>query len=193
MALPHEGSPSHSHSARSALSLPVSYQTVNLSRFFLLQLLGWHWLIKLYRFQVYKSTIQHWHGVFTTQSQISFHCHIFGPLYPLLPSQPLPLFTTIPLSLSTRFCLFFLFVHLLLSVLYLTYGWNHMVLDFFCLTYPYFAQYNVYPCFCVFYTQNYYTHGMQSLRTCIMCILLFPSKNLGKKVHIIHGKIQYIV
>ena len=42
---------------------------------FLLNLLGWHWLIKLYRFQVYDSIMHHLFivfCVFTTPSQVSF-------------------------------------------------------------------------------------------------------------------------
>ena len=42
----------------------------------------------------------------TTQSQIFFCHHIFGPLYPLLPSSPFPLVTTILLFVSVSVYLF---------------------------------------------------------------------------------------
>ena len=63
-----------------------------------------------------------------SQSPVIFHHHMFDPLYPLLPPTPFPLVTTILLSGSLRFCLFLF--HLLL---YLTYEWDHTVLDFFFL------------------------------------------------------------
>ena len=102
---------------------------------FKLNLLGWHWLITLYRFQVYISMIH------DLQIALCAHHlrsnHLPSPyVWPLLlPSTPFPLVTTILLSVSMSFCLFFLLVHLLLSVLYSTCGWNHMVLDIFHLTY----------------------------------------------------------
>lgn len=71
----------------------------------------------------------------TTQSKIMFHYHIFKSLYPFLSPTPFPLVTTILLSVSMSFCLFFLFVHLFFSALYPTYEQNHMVLSVFCPTY----------------------------------------------------------
>ena len=57
--------------------------------------------------------------MFTTQSHISFHHPIFGPLYPSLPHPP-PSFPSgnHHTVVSVCECLFLLFVHLLLSVLY---------------------------------------------------------------------------
>ena len=75
-----------------------------------MNLLGWHWLIKLYRFQVYNSIIHLLlYCVFTTTGQFSFH-HYLSPLYPLLPPPPAsPLVILILLSVSVRVCfLFFL-------------------------------------------------------------------------------------
>ena len=81
---------------------------------FLLNLLGWHWLIRLYRFQCtflwYMFCMLH--CVPTTQSQILCCHHIFDPLYSLLPPPPCPPVNTILLSVSIRG----FFVHLLLSV-----------------------------------------------------------------------------
>ena len=63
----------------------------------LLNLVGWCWFIKLYRFQVYTSTIHH--CVLTTQSQVSFLHHIFDPMYPFVPPRtPLSLITTVMFS-----------------------------------------------------------------------------------------------
>ena len=73
----------------------------------------------------------------TTQSHTSsISQNIFDPLYPLC--TLLPLFSSgnhLLLSVSIRFCLRVLFVHLLLWVFYSTYDWTHIVLDFLCLTY----------------------------------------------------------
>ena len=102
----------------------------HLKRFLLLNLLRWHWLIRLHRFQVYISMTCISHCVPTTQNQVNFHYHIFDPLYLLVPPTPFPLVTIILLSVSKRFCLFFFFVYLLLLLLYPTYEWNYMVLDF---------------------------------------------------------------
>nr|KAF6335365.1 hypothetical protein mPipKuh1_008048 [Pipistrellus kuhlii] len=63
---------------------------------FKLNLLGTQWFIKLHRLRVYNSIIH--------------HLHILPSLQP-----PSPLLTTILLSVSMCFCLFVLFVHLLLS------------------------------------------------------------------------------
>ena len=61
----------------------------------------------------------------------------FGPLYTLLPPCTFSSGNhhTVVYVYEFLFCLFFLFVHVLTSVLYLTYEWNYMVLNFFCLTY----------------------------------------------------------
>ena len=57
---------------------------------FKLNLLGWYWQIKLYRFQVYSSITHLLYIVFTPASQVSFRCHLPAriPSYPLL--HPLP-------------------------------------------------------------------------------------------------------
>ena len=78
-----------------------------------LNLLGWHWLIKLHRFQVYNSIIiRHLYCIgCSLPRHVSSHHHL-SPLYPLLPS-PYPLFpmvTTILLSVSIRVCGLFCFV-----------------------------------------------------------------------------------
>ena len=76
--------------------------------FLKLNLLGWHWLIRSSRFQVY---IFLWyficmlHCAPTTQSQIIFQHHIFGSLHPSFPTSFF-LVTTILLSVSMSFCLF---------------------------------------------------------------------------------------
>ena len=51
--------------------------------FFKLNLVGCHWLTKLYRFHVYSSTAHHLYSVlvFTTPSQVSVQHHL-SPLYP---------------------------------------------------------------------------------------------------------------
>ena len=69
----------------------------------LIKLLGWHWLIRLCKFQLYNSTMHHLylHCVPTTQSQIFFYHHIFDPFTHHLPL--LPLVTTILLSVSMSF------------------------------------------------------------------------------------------
>ena len=110
---------------------------------FRLTLLGWHWLIKLSRIQVYNSIIGYLYSascahhpksnLFPTPhmgASLSFTNSSHFP-FPF----PFPRATTMLLSESVGFCLFVLFVHLLLTVLYPTYEFNHMVLDFLCLTY----------------------------------------------------------
>ena len=94
--------------------LPLNVCLPDLNPFFKLNLLGWHCLIKLHRFQVYISMIHDAHVacVPTTQSKIIFHHHIVGPLYYFQPS--------FPLVAVTLLCLW-------VSVLYPTYKWNHMV------------------------------------------------------------------
>ena len=77
------------------------------------------------------------HCVLTTQSQIIFHHHIFGPLYPLL-LPPFPLVTAILLCLWVFLFVFFSFlVHLLISVFYIPHMnqfiWFLIFSDFFCL------------------------------------------------------------
>ena len=80
---------------------------------FLLNLLGWHWLIKLCMFQVYNYTwiICILYFVFTALSQVSFH-HYLSSLYPLLPSLILAflLSVTILLPVTTGVFLLFLFL-----------------------------------------------------------------------------------
>ena len=62
--------------------------------------------------------------------------HPCDPLPLHYPSNcPFPLVTTVLSGPWVFVCLFVLFVHLLLSVLHPTCKWNHVVLDFFCLTY----------------------------------------------------------
>ena len=75
---------------------------------------------------MYNSVVHHW--VFTTRSQIYFCHHIFDNFYPLLPHpSPFPSGN----HHSALIIYEFLFVHLLLSVLYPTSEWSHMVFDFF--------------------------------------------------------------
>ena len=59
---------------------------------FLLNWLGWHWLIKLYRFQVYNSIIHYLYIVLCVHYQSQVFCYHLYLLYPLLlpPTTPLP-------------------------------------------------------------------------------------------------------
>ena len=83
--------------------------------------MGWHWLIKLFRFQVYNSMINHLYSalcVHHPKSNLLLLPYIWSPLLFTtlhLPSLWLPPYCWLCLS----FCLFSLFVHLLLSVLYI--------------------------------------------------------------------------
>ena len=63
------------------------------------------------------------HCVPTTQSQIVYCLHVFDALYSLLPLYPLSSANPLLLSVCMSFfvCLFFLFTHSLLSVLYVAY------------------------------------------------------------------------
>ena len=73
--------------------------------FFVLNLLGLHWLIQLYRFKVHNSIRLHLYNVcvFTTPSHVSFHHHL-PPLYLLLapptPRFPLVMAILLPVMLS---------------------------------------------------------------------------------------------
>ena len=60
---------------------------------FLLNLLGWHWLISLYRFPGYTSMVHDLYIALCAHHLKSNHLrhHIFGPLYPLLPAPTNPL------------------------------------------------------------------------------------------------------
>ena len=78
---------------------------------FLLNVLGWHWLIKLYRCQVYNSIT---HSLYTAfcfyhpKSNLFSWPHIWSPLlFPPSPCPPFPLVATIllPVSMSLFFCL----------------------------------------------------------------------------------------
>ena len=75
---------------------------------FKLNVLGWHWLIRPYRFQVYNvwHIICTLHCVSTNQSQLIFCHHIFDLFYPLLPSLPLPPGHHHNLSLWVFLCFF---------------------------------------------------------------------------------------
>ena len=78
---------------------------------FLLNLLGLHWLIQLYRFQVYNSIIHHPYIALCvhTESQVSFHHHLLPP-YPVpLPLPPFPLVIAIQLSVSEGYSFCFCF------------------------------------------------------------------------------------
>ena len=56
----------------------------------LLNLLGWHWFIKLYRFQVHHSVVHHLFIVLCVHHPTSSLLPSpFIPLYPLLPANPL--------------------------------------------------------------------------------------------------------
>ena len=107
---------------------------------FKLNVLGWHELIKLYRFQMQNSIVHY----------LYVALHVYPPKTNLLSSYiwppftlhclthpPSPLVTTILSQCVWVFvCLSAVFFHLLLSVLYLTYEWNQMVLNIrFHLTY----------------------------------------------------------
>ena len=77
--------------------------------FYVPNLLGWQWLIRLHRFQVYNSKIYHlyiMHCMPTTQHQILHH-YIFDPFFPLLPSPCSPLITSILLSVLMSVCFSF--------------------------------------------------------------------------------------
>ena len=71
-------------------------QNILCNKLFKLNLLRWHWLIRLYRVQVYNSMIHDLcsvlHCMLTPQSQSIFHHHIFGPLYPYYPLTLFPLY-----------------------------------------------------------------------------------------------------
>ena len=77
------------------------------------------WLIRLYRFQVYSSMIHHLYIISCAHPPKSNH-----------PPSPC-IWLSVLLSGSVGVCLFFSSVHLLLSVLYPIYEWNHMVLSIF--------------------------------------------------------------
>ena len=64
--------------------------------FYLLNLFGWHWLIKLYRFQVYNSKIHHVYIVLCAHHpKSSLLSPSFVCIYPLQPpSNPLSLWST---------------------------------------------------------------------------------------------------
>ena len=70
----------------------------------LLNLLGWHWLIKLYRFQVYKSIPQHLYIVLCVT-----YCHCLSCLLAstsLHPGSPLGITTLLSVSMDLGVCLF---------------------------------------------------------------------------------------
>ena len=74
----------------------------------LLNLLGWHGVINLHRFQVQNSIIRHLYIVLWFTTPIKSPSITTSPPYPLLPPPtPLPLLITIPLSVSIR-CFFLL-------------------------------------------------------------------------------------
>ena len=108
----------------------------------LIKLLGWHWLIRLYRVQVYHSITHHLYVALCAlhpQSRLLLPPCIWPPLTSSnSPKSHSPLVTTIWLSLPMGH--FVCSVHLLLSVLYPTCKWNYMVLDPLHLTY--FTQHN---------------------------------------------------
>ena len=86
--------------------------------------MGWHWLIDLYRFEVYNSMIIDvciLHCVPTTQSQILFHHHIFAPFSLYYPT-PLP-----SGNYHTGVCVYefsvFLFVCLFVAFSFISHIW----------------------------------------------------------------------
>ena len=90
--------------------------------------LGSHRLIGLCRFQVYISMIHHLYIALWAHHPQSHHLlspYVWPPL-PFTTPTSFPLVTITLLSVSMSVCFFFLFVHLLLSVLYPTDEWNHM-------------------------------------------------------------------
>ena len=75
------------------------------SQFFLLNVLGLHWLIKLYRFQVYDSIIHHQYRTVCSPPQvISFHHHLCPYTVSYFPHPSFPLVITTLLSMAMRFC-----------------------------------------------------------------------------------------
>ena len=107
-------------------NLNAVYKLIFFLKFYLL---GWQWLIKLHRFQVYNSVIHHLY--------IALCAHCPKSPYIWLPS---PFTTPTPLPSGNHHTIvhFWVFVFLLYSFivfLYPKYEWNHMVLNFFCLTY----------------------------------------------------------
>ena len=114
---------------------------------FKLNVLGWHWLIRLRRFQVRVSMVQGLCVALCTRHPQSNHllspCSFVWALYPSLPRTPLPSGNRhTVVCVWVLVCLFFLFVHYFLSVLYPTHEWNHRVLNFFCLTLFCLASYS---------------------------------------------------
>ena len=79
------------------------------AQLFLLNLLGWHWLIKVYKFQVYSSIIHHQYTVLCVHHpKLGLLPSPFIPhfiLFCFLP-PPFPLVITILLSVSMRFYFF---------------------------------------------------------------------------------------
>ena len=69
---------------------------------FLLNLLGWHCLTILYRFQMHNSTTHHLCTVLCSPHWVSSHHHL-PPLYPPLPPPPTPTSTSL-VSLRSLFC-----------------------------------------------------------------------------------------
>ena len=106
-----------------------SFSFLNL---FLLNLLGWYLLKGIYKFQLHLSMIHGLHVALHVHHPKS--SHLSSPYI----SPPVP-FTTLappfPLVATILVCVYgfliFLFVHFLLSVLYPTWEWNYMVLNFF--------------------------------------------------------------
>ena len=98
--------------------------------------MGWYWLIRSYKFQVYNSIIHHLYIALCSPPKvkspfITLYLIPFTLFY--LPSPPSPLVTVILLSVF-QFCLFvFLFLYLFICcfLLYIPDNWNHKVLGFF--------------------------------------------------------------
>ena len=86
----------------------------------LLNLLEWHWLIKLYRLQVHNSIIHLLCCVLVTPNQVSFHHHLSPFTLFYLPPPFFPLVNTIFLSVSMRV---FLFVGFYLITVALLWAW----------------------------------------------------------------------
>ena len=119
----------------SFLNVCIAYNCFN--AFLKLNLLGWRWLIRLYRFQVYSSMIHDLYIALCThhpESNLLPSPYIWSPL-PFTTPLPLPSGKQHTVVYVYKFLLIFLVCSdLLLSLLYFTYEWNNMVFNFFWLT-----------------------------------------------------------
>lgn len=73
----------------SRLINPCFYRLLLYKKFISLNVLGWHWLIWSYRFQVYISMIHDLY-MYAHQPKSNIFCHYIWSFYPLLPPPPAP-------------------------------------------------------------------------------------------------------